>query len=259
MKVLLSVLIVHYNTPDLLRQCLASLTADKVDLSFEIIVIDNASPDVSVKTLAAEFPRVDFHFNERNLGFARANNQGIKTGRGHYFLLLNPDACIDADGIRGLTEFMDEHPQAGAVGPMLVYPDGELQLSCRRFPTFRTLLLRMGRLDWLVPGLLRRYLMQDWDHQAVAEVDWVMGACMMLRREALDRVGVLDEGFFMYYEDIDLCLRLWQGDWKVYYNPGVKVRHEHQRTSAALLPNRLTFEHARSLFHLFGKHRLPWW
>ena len=95
MKGLLSVLIVHYNTPDLLRQCLASLTAAEVDFSFEIIVIDNASPDASVKSLVEEFPRVDFHFNERNLGFARANNQGIKAGRGRYFLLLNPDACID--------------------------------------------------------------------------------------------------------------------------------------------------------------------
>jgi GT2 family glycosyltransferase len=258
-KCLLSVLIVHYNTPDLLRQCLASIAAAEVDFSFEVIVIDNASPDVSVKTLAAEFPRVIFHFNSGNLGFARANNQGIQMGQGRYYMLLNPDACIDADGISGLTEFMENHPDAGATGPMLVYPDGELQLSCRRFPTFRTLLLRMGRLDRLVPGPVRHYLMQDWDHQSVSEVDWVIGACMILRREALDRVGLLDEDFFMYYEDIDLCLRLWQGGWKVYYNPEVTVRHEHQRSSAALLPNRLTYEHARSLFYLFGKHRLAWW
>lgn len=247
MRCELSILIVHYNTLDLLRQCLTSVSALPGDLPLEIIVIDNASPDASVKNLVGEFPRVAFHFNNENLGFARASNQGIQMGQGRYLMLLNPDALIDGDGIQDLTQFMDGHPDAGATGPRLVYPDGELQLSCRRFPTLGTLLLRMSRLDRLVRGPVRHYLMQDWDHQSVCEVDWVMGACVILRREALDAVGLLDEGFFMYYEDVDLCFRLWQAGWKVCYNPQVVVQHEHQRSSASFLPNRLTYHHARSL------------
>ena len=200
----LSILIVHYNTFDLLRQCLASISSAPVDFPLEVIVIDNASPEVSAKNLVREFPQVVFHFNTENLGFARANNQGIRMGRGRYLMLLNPDAVIDGGGISGMVRFMDDYPNAGAAGPRLVYPDGDLQLSCRRFPTLSTLMLRMSRLERLVQGPARHYLMQDWDHRSVREVDWVMGACMILRREALNVSGFLDEDFFMYYEDIDL-------------------------------------------------------
>lgn len=255
----LSILIVHYNTPRLLRQCLSFILSSSSDLAFEIIAIDNASPDPAVKSLPGEFPQVCFAFNDQNLGFARASNQGIRRAQGQYLMLLNPDALIDGQGIQGMVEFLETHPEAGAVAPRLVYPDGTLQLSCRRFPTLRAILLRACRLDGLFSGPVQHYLMQDWDHAEVRPVDWAIGACLGLRREALEQVGLLDEGFFMYYEDVDLCYRLGQAGWKVYYQPGIEVRHEHQRGSASLLPNRLTWEHARSLVRLFRKHRLSWW
>jgi len=153
---------------------------------------------------------------------------------------------------------MEAHSDAGACGPRLVYPDGQLQLSCRRFPTRWALALRIFRLDGLIRSPVQAYLMADWDHARICEVDWVIGGCMMLRREAVETIGFLDEDFFMYYEDTDLCYRLKEDGWKVYYNPEVSVVHHHQRMSARLLPNRLSYIHARSLWRLFQKHRLSW-
>jgi len=255
----ISIVIVHHNTCDVLRECLSSIPTRPSDLPTEVIVIDNASADPQVKSLPQEFPQVRFQFNAHNPGFARASNQGIQMGQGEYAMLLNPDALIDGDGIQGMMELMKARPDVGVAAPQLMGPDGELQLSCRRFPTWRAVLQRGTRLDGVFPGAVRRYLMGDWNHESGREVDWVMGACMVLRRAALEDVGLLDEGFFMYYEDIDLCRRMWQEGWKVYYHPEVKVRHEHQRASASLLPNRLTYEHARSAVRLFRKHGFPWW
>ena len=255
---MLSVLIVHYNTVSLLQRCLTALFSETQGISFEVIVIDNASPDPKIRDLPDVFPAVAFHFNRQNTGFAQACNQAIAVSKGRYLLLLNPDTVVPEEGLGKLVTFMEAHADAGACGPRLVYPDGRLQLSCRRFPTLRALMLRITRLDRLAGGPVRKYLMEDWDHQNLQEVDWVIGACMMLRRGALEDVGLLDGGFFMYYEDIDLCYRLWKQGWKVYYNPGVTVLHNHQRGSASLLPNRLSYIHARSLARLFRKHRLAW-
>lgn len=255
----LSVVIVHYNTPDLLCQCLISLHSIPCAFSFETIVIDNASQSPGIAALWEEFPTVEFHFNPKNLGFARTCNQGIRMGQGRYLMLLNPDALIDGRGMAEMVEFMDAHPDTGISAPQLLNPDGSLQYSCRRFPSLRAILLRASRLDRLFPRPVAEYLMMEWDHDSAQAVDWVIGACMVLRQEALDSVGLLDEGFFMYYEDIDLCYRMKQGGWKVCYNPQVKIRHEHQRTSASLLPNRLSLVHAHSLCRLFRKHRLAWW
>ena len=254
----LSVLIVHYNTADLLRRSLTALFSDPPEVSFEVLVVDNASPDETVRDLSREFPDAVFHFNRRNVGFAQAGNQAIGMSKGRYPMLLNPDTVVRGEGLDRLVAFMEAHPDAGICSPRLVYPDGKLQLSCRRFPTLLVLLLRITRFERLIPGPVRHYLMADWDHMSIREVDWVIGACMVLRREALEEVGFLDGAFFMYYEDIDLCYRLWQKGWKVYYNPDVTVLHNHQRMSARLLPNRLSYVHARSLLRLWRKQRLAW-
>ena len=254
-----AVVIVHYDTPRLLRCCLASLYGDPSSAIETVMVIDNASPDRTVEKLPAEFPQVEFQFNRRNLGFAAANNQGIRATREPYCLLLNPDAFIRAAAIETLVEFMETESTAGVVAPQLLNPDGSVQLSCRRFPTLRAVLLRGTHLAGLFPGPVYRYLMRDWDHGRADQVDWVIGACMMLRRAALDEVGLLDQKFFLYYEDADLCRRLGLAGWGVYYEPLARARHEHRRTSANRLPNRTTLVHLHSLVRLFRKHRLPLW
>ena len=254
----LSAVIVHYNTPDLLKRCLGAIFSEPAALPLEVIVVDNASPDSRVRDLPPEFPSAIFRFNPDNLGFARACNQGIGMGEGRYVLLLNPDTMIEKKGLERMVAFMETHTDAGASGPRMVYPDGRLQHSCRRFPTLLALLLRVARLDSLVQTPVRRYLMAEWDHASVREVDWVIGGCLMLRRDAAEQVGLLDEAFFMYYEDIDLCYRLWQAGWKVYYNPEVTVLHDYQRTSARALPNRLSYAHAKSLLRLLRKQRMAW-
>ena len=252
---MLTIVMVHYDTAGLLRQCLGALLSAPAGVPYEAIVIDNASPDATVRHLPREFPGVRFRFNRRNLGFARAVNQGIRMGTGRHVLVLNPDTIVRLEDLGKLVAFMDVHPDAGACGPRLVYPDGGLQLSCRRFPTLLALGLRISRLDRLVRSPVRHYLMAEWDHSQIRDVDWIIGGCMALRREAIEQIGLLDEGFFMYYEDIDLCHRLHRKGWKVYYNPEVTVVHHHQRTSASLLPNRLSYLHARSLIRLIRKHR----
>ena len=256
---MLSVLIVHFETPDLLRQCLASIFSEPTELSFEVIVIDNASRTTDVRQIALEFPDATFKFNSMNVGFAVACNQVVEMGSGRYILLLNPDTVILPQELSNLVLFMESHPKAGACGPRLLYPNGELQLSCREFPTRLALALRISRLGHLIRHPVRSYLMADWDHAHISQVDWIIGGCMMLRREAFEDVDFFDEGFFMYYEDTDLCYRLKKKGWKVYYNPKISVVHHHQRMSAGLLPNRLSLIHAKSLWRLFQKHEFAWY
>jgi len=254
----LAIIIVHYDTPELLRACLAHLASDPPALEYRILVVDNASPGARVREVAGEFPDVEFHYNARNVGFARACNQGIRATAGPYCLLLNPDALLGSAAIRDLVELLAFHPFIGAAAPRLVNPDGSVQWSCRRFPTLRVLLIRAARLDRLFRRTADAYLMRDWDHAAPRRVDWALGACLLLRRDAVEGVGLLDGGFYMYYEDVDLCYRLRAGGWETWYVPQAVVPHVHQRGSATLWPGRLARAHARSLVRLWRKGELPW-
>ena len=253
------VVIVHYDTPSLLRRCLAVLSDLPGDLLGQVVVVDNASPNSSLAPMPAEFPRVEFQCNQDNLGFATACNQGIAATRSRYCLLLNPDALVSDAALRALRASMEDHAEAGAVAPRMANPDGSLQWSCRRFPNLRAVLLRASRLDGIFPGPVDEYLMRDWDHDEVRIVDWAIGGCLLLRRAAVEEVGLLDEGFFMYYEDADLGRRLQAKGWAVYYEPSAVVRHEHRRESAQCIPGRAACAHLRSLVRLFRKHRLPLW
>lgn len=253
----LSVIIVSYNMASFLGRCLASIYRAAPRINFEVLVVDNASTDGSTQMVRTGFPQVTLLANEMNYGFARANNQALQMSKGRYCLLLNPDTLVNPRSLDEMVEFMDHHPDAGASGCQLISPDGAIQLSCRSFPSLLAVLLRGTRLHKVYNKPVARYLMAEWDHSSVREVDWVLGACLLLRRAALEDVGLLDEGFFLYYEDIDLCYRLKQRGWKVYYNPQVQVVHYYQRASARGIPNRLTLEHIRSVFRLFKKYPLP--
>ncbi|MER3457620.1 MAG: glycosyltransferase family 2 protein, partial [Chloroflexota bacterium] len=226
--VTLSIIIVNWNTRDLLAACLESiersLSSDDgagMKLQAEIIVVDNGSTDGTVEMLRRDYPDVRLIENRHNVGFARANNQGLAASRGRYLLLLNTDAFLRGPALARLVRFMEEHPEAGVVGPRLYFGDGTLQHSCYAFPTLATEFYGAVGLDRLFPRsrLFGRYRLGYWDMRDVREVDVVMGACLMARREVFEQIGGLDERFFMYSEEVDWCYRARQAGWRIYYVP----------------------------------------
>jgi GT2 family glycosyltransferase len=241
----LSIIIASWNVRDLLAACLASLRA--VTLEIEIIVVDNASTDGSAEMVAAEFPQATLIRNATNIGFARANNQGICLARGRYVLLLNADTVVPPGALAALVDFMDAHPQAGACGPRLLHPDGTPQpYAFGRDPTPVYLLWRgLNRL------LFHRYV-HDWATDQVQEAEWVSGACLIVRREAIEQIGGLDENIFMYFEDNDWCLRLRRAGWRVYYNPQASITHLGGQSVKQNSQARTAYY--RSLEYFYAKH-----
>jgi len=247
-----SVVIVSYNSRETIGECLASLRSATIG---EVVVVDNASSDGTPDLVRGRFPRVRVVANADNRGYARGVNQGIGLSSGRYVLVLNPDITVEDGAVETLVRFMDEHPDAGIGASRLVNPDGTLQYSCRRFYTLMTLILRrtpLGRL-FRNSSAIADYLMLDYDHEESRPVDWVIGACMMVRREALRDIGLMDERFFLYFEDVDWCYRTWQAGRRVYYVPESVMRHRHVRASATLRPSRHVVAHAMSLFHFYEK------
>lgn len=248
----LAIIIVNFNTRDYLRNCLTSIYDSRGDFTFEVCVVDNASADCSVDMVRSEFPQVGLIESPVNGGFSYANNLGLQAcgfgGTGssrissitnspstpRYALLLNPDTVLPPEGLAMMLEFMEEHPEAGVAGPKLVLEDGSLDLACRRsFPTPQVAMYRMLGLSKLFPHHphFGRYNLTYLDPDQVAEVDSVVGAFMLVRREAIQAVGLLDEEFFMYGEDLDWAYRITQVGWKVYYNPTVSVLHVKRAAS----------------------------
>jgi GT2 family glycosyltransferase len=224
----------------------------------EITVVDNASTDNSLKMVRTEFPEVRLIENTRNLGFARACNQGIDISQGRYVMLLNSDARVENDALRLLVRFADANPEAGIIGPKVLNPDGSLQYSCRRFPTLAAGLFRHSFLGCLFPHnpYTRDYLMADWHHREPQDVDWVSGAAMLIRKGLLEDVGLLDERFYMYCEDVDLAYRAREKGWSVVYFPEAVVVHAKGRSSDKD-PNRMIREFHKSMYRFFRKHYAP--
>ena len=255
----LSVCIVSWNVWDDLRACLDSLYDGGNQLAVEVIVVDNASVDDTVKLLTGQYPQVYLIQNEQNRGFAAGCNQGMQQGTGRYFLLLNPDTIVPARALDELVQFADNHPQAGIIGPKLLYPDGRLQYSCRRFPTVTAALFRNTFLGRIVPGVrsVTDYLLADWDHNQVREVDWVSGACMLVRRELTEQIGLLDDQFFWGSEDVDYCWRAHRAGWQILYTPQPQIIHAVGRSSdKAIIPTIVNFH--RSMYRLYSKHWAGW-
>jgi len=238
----LGIVIVNWNTRDLLRRCLHAVLASQ-GVAFQVVVVDNASGDGSPDMVQAEFPQVGLIRSAINGGFAYANNLGLRSlgfDRGcgetapRYALLLNPDTEVPPDALREMVAFMDADPRIGVAGPKLVLPDGSLDLACRRsFPTPEISAYRMLGLSKLFPHSRRfgRYNLTYLDPDLVTEVDSVVGAYMQVRREAIAGVGLLDEVYFMYAEDIDWAYRVKQAGWTVWYNPTVTVLHVKRAAS----------------------------
>ena len=240
----LTVIVVSWNVRELLRRCLASLSASPSAASprieIEIIVVDNASADGSADMVRAEFPQVRLIANDENRGFTAANNQGLAASQGRHLLLLNPDTEIVGDALATMVGYMDAHPRIGALGPQLRYPDGRLQPSRRRFPTFATALVESTVIQqwWPDNRLLQRYYMADTPDDAVQPADWLVGACLLVRRQAYEQIGGLDEGFFMYSEELDWCKRLKDAGWEVVYLPTATIIHHEGKSSEQVAPAR---------------------
>jgi len=236
----ISVVIVSYNVRELLRRCLASVYAGLQGLQGEVIVVDNASTDGSAEMVRREFPQVRLVDNPHNRGFAAANNQGIGLSRGRYILLLNCDAEVVGEALTTMVDCLDRHSEMGLVGPQLLNTDGSVQSSRRRFPTLATAFVESTILQRWLPNLghLRRYYVMDRPDNLEQEVDWLIGACLLVRREVVEQVGPLDEAFFMYFEEVDWCHRIRQGGWKIVYLPSAQVVHHYGQSAEKDIPHR---------------------
>lgn len=252
-----TVSIVNWNTCGELRECLQGLLAQDGSVSYEVIVVDNASPDGSAEMVRAEFAgKVKLIENNTNRGFGAAQNQAISASSGRYVLLVNPDCRVcQMDLLRRMVAYMDANPGIGALGPRILNPDGTLQFSARRFPPMFAGIFRHTLLGRLFPRnrFVRSYLMADSPHDSVMDVDWLSGSALMLRREMLDEIGTFDERFYMYCEDVDLCKRAHDAGWRVVYYPEVEIIH---RIGAASDKNPIAMikQHHRSMLLYFLKH-----
>jgi GT2 family glycosyltransferase len=222
-----SIIIVNWNAKDLLRRCLNDVIATTKQATYEIIVIDNHSSDGSQEMLRHDFPNIQLIANDKNVGFSGANNQGMAVSSGRYVLLLNSDAFVQENTIDAMVKFTDEHPEAGMTACQLLFEDGRLQPSCYSFPSLLTEFYTALQLDKLFKRspIFGKYLMTWWDFNEVRDVDTVMGAFMLVRREVIERVGSMDESYFMYSEEFDWCYRIKKQGWKILYNPAVQTVH----------------------------------
>jgi len=251
----LSVIILNWNTKVETRDCLNSIFRQTHRHAIEVLVADNASSDGSREMLATEFPQARVVAHPMNLGFGAGNNRAIPATCGRYVLFLNSDTIVTEGAFDALVDFADAHPGAGVVGPKLLNPDGSLQYSCRRFPNLGAGFFRNTPLGRLFPKnrFTQDYLMSDWDHATVREVDWVSGAALMIRREALEQTGGFDEGFFMYSEDVDLCYRVHEAGWQVVYFPDAVIYHAVGR-SGRHIPTRMIYHSHRGTYRFYKKH-----
>ena len=253
----LSIIIVNYNTKELLRQTMQSVIDTASNVAYEIIVIDNASNDESCELIKAKFAdTVILIQNKENEGYAKANNKGIAIAKGKYILLLNSDTVVLKDCIKKCIDYMDKHKQMGVLGCKILLPDGKLDRACKRgFPTPEASLFYMLKLDKLYPKSQKfgRYNLTYIGEDQISEVDSLVGAFMMVRSEAIKEIGLLDEDFFMYGEDIDWCYRIKKAGWKVVYYPLAKIIH-YKGASSKKRRFRTIYEFHRAMFLFYNKH-----
>jgi GT2 family glycosyltransferase len=229
MNILVSVIVISYNTKELLRGCIESILETTGGLTYEIIVVDNNSDDGSAEMVLSNFRDMQLIQNKENLGFAKANNQAIAIAKGEYLLLLNSDTIVKEGMIEKLVRFMEAHPKAAAAGPKVLNYDGSLQSKGFSFPSILSAVLALLRVPKFFPEkqLFKYFPEYYWDKENVTQVDWVSGSCLLLRKEAFESIGGLSEDFFMYYEDEEWCFRAREKGDEVWYVPGAEVIHHN--------------------------------
>jgi GT2 family glycosyltransferase len=246
----ISVIIVNWNTCDLLRQCLQSVYRTVREIAFEVIVVDNGSTDGSVSMIEAEFPQVRTIVNAENRGFAAANNQALQIMSGRYALLLNSDAILLEGAAAALYRFMEGHPEAAMAFGQLLNGDGSKQNSIAAFPTLWTLLTNTSFMEYLFP---RRYPSKRYPHPGPIEIESGIGACMIVRKTAVDAVGMLDERYFFFFEETDWAFQMKRAGWKIYHVPAGRIVHFQGRSIGRNVRSRIAFY--RSRYQFFRKWR----
>jgi GT2 family glycosyltransferase len=255
----ISVVIVGWNAKHYLELCLESLVKAPPRRSMEVFVVDNASTDDSVEMIEAKFPWVNLVKSAENLGFAKGNNVAIRQCRGRYVALVNPDVIVFPGCLDALADFLDEHPNVGNVGPRVFNPDMSMQSTCRRFPTLWNNFCSATRLENMFNS--SRFFAGEhmfyFAHDRTLDVDVIVGCFSMIRREAFDTVGLLDENLFMYGDDVDWCRRARNAGWRMVFYPGGQAIHDRGKTTAPY-PVRFAVAQQRSVLHYWTKHHSVW-
>lgn len=252
----LSHIIVNYHNSGVLKQCLESIYSTVHNLEYEIIVVDNSCGDKGLPALKAGFPEVKFIENPENVGFAKANNQAARVARGEVLLFLNPDIVLTDGAVNNMIAGLRSDPSIAILGPKVLNVDGSLQYSCRSFPTFWTgLFNRYSIMTRFFPNnrFTTRYLMADFDHNSVKEVDWLSGCCMMTSRKMFFKIGLFDENYFLFNEDVDLCRSAKTSGYKVVYYPVAGVYHHITSSNRKLQPVIIIKRHLGMIYY-YKKH-----
>lgn len=253
----ISIIIISWKMKQMLKELLLSIEKFTQNVTYEVIIVDNGSMDGTTEMIKNEFPKYKLITNSQNLGVAKARNQGFKIANGKYLLIIDADMVLTENSLEKVFKFMESTPDAGICGCKLTFTDQTIQPSARRFPTPLAFLFR--RLDF-IPFIknsktIRNHEMADWDRSDIRVVDYVIGAFQMIRREALNEVGLLDENIFYGPEDIDFCLRMHQKGWKVYFYPYTSVIHYEQRVTKKKFFSKLTWLHIKGILYFYVKHR----
>ncbi|MBU0580817.1 MAG: glycosyltransferase family 2 protein [Candidatus Margulisbacteria bacterium] len=251
----LSIIIVNWNVKDLLEKCLDSIAVNPPQCNYEVFVVDNASADGSVNMIQKKFSDVKLIASDKNLGFAGGNNLALKKAQGQYLLLLNPDTEVLPGALQTYLDFFKDHPKAGAMGVKLVNFDLSLQPSCKSFPSWRTLFWSTFFLDVLFPKsqIFGEYEMTHWDHNDEREVDQPMGAALAVRREVVEKVGLMDEQFYMYFDEVDWCYRIKKAGYEIWFTPKASIIHHWGKSTAQARLN-MNKHWYRSLYRFLKKH-----
>ena len=252
----LSAVVVTYNSREHIADCLGSLERARGGLAMETVVVDNASADGTVAAVRAAFPGAKVVETGDNLGYAKAVNRGVRESGGEFALVLNPDCVVAEGALAALHAWMRAHPRCAIAAPRILNTDGTVEFSARSFPTHLTFLFnRYSLATRLWPGnpWSRRYLLSDWDHASDRSVDWVSGACMFVRRAAIEQVGGMDEFYFMFNEDVDWCHAMKRAGWSVDFVAAAEVTH-HIGASKGRVADRVILERHRGMIHYFRKY-----
>ena len=252
----LSIIILNYKTRQLTLDALESVYQSELIYSYEVILVDNASSDGVIAAAQALYPQIVCIENQENVGFARANNQAIRIAQGRYVLLLNSDTIVHRNTLDIMLDFVEEHPTVGACGCKIVLPDGSLDKACKRgFPTPMASFYYAFGLSRLFPNVPRfnGYQLGHLDPDSSQSIDCLVGAFMLVRHSVIDQVGMLDEKFFMYGEDIDWCYRIKQAGWQIHYHPEAEIIH-YKGASSRRKPVKIVYEFHRAMFLFHRKH-----